>query len=301
MRKYYTLLLVVLMSVASVSSSFAQQRKPKKSNTSFVARTTPHKPATEDPAMAVLLQNPLAQRNNYETPRDFEDYLVQLAMTNNPELEAVGYQLEIDRQEILLAKKEWNKNLTTGINVNESNLPYFMVNTLNIKTIGGREIDLDRIPQTVNYPFWNLGFNFNVGDILNRKNKVAIAETRQKITQTEGKRRKMEIRALVLGRYQKYLATIEVLKVRLQLVDVAEANKSAVSNAYAVNKAKIEEYNEANKSYFLALEEKVKAESDIKLAKYELEEVIGAKWEVVEKMKAAYDDANKTKEEIKKN
>ncbi|MFM2267242.1 MAG: hypothetical protein RL757_683 [Bacteroidota bacterium] len=290
MRKLFAV--VLLLCLFAPSSTFAQQRKFKKSKKSFFPKTELNEPV-RDPAAAVLLPNPLAGRIENEPPRDFEDYLVQLAIANNPDIEAVGHKLEIDRQEISLAKKEWNKNLTAGINVNESNLPYFLVNTLNITKINGREIDLGRIPQTVNYPFWNLGLNLNVGDILNRKHKIKIAETKQKITLTEGKRRKTEVRMEVLTRYQKYLSTFEILKVRLQLVDAAEANKISVANLYAVNKAKIDEYNEANKAYFEALEEKVKAESEIKLAKYELEGVLGERWETVEKMKLAYENAEK--------
>jgi hypothetical protein len=78
-------------------------------------------------------------------------------------------------------------------------------------------------------------------------------------------------------------------------LDVTEANKVQISELFSLNKAKFEEYNMANKSYFDALEGKIKAEWDIKAAKSVLEEMIGSKWESIEKIKAAYDELEKNK------
>ena len=101
------------------------------------------------------------------------------------------------------------------------------------------------------------------------------------------------------------------LKIALPLLFIAfvasnckkdkEDPKPTVLTASTNIQAKIDEYNEANKAYFEALEEKVKAESEIKLAKYELEGVLGTRWEAVEKMKTAYENAEKEqKKEIQK-
>jgi outer membrane protein TolC len=198
--------------------------------------------------------------NDVSRPRDFEDYLVQLAWVNSPETEASQYQLDINRQEISLAKKDWTRNLSTSINFNESNYPYFLVNTLGIRSIGGREIDLARIPNTVNYPLWNLGATLNFGDLIFRKHKVKIAEDKHKLTELELARRKLKIRADVLILYQKYLLTFEIVKTRLQALDAAQSNQTSVANLYAINKVRIEDYNEANRVYFDALEAKLKAE-----------------------------------------
>jgi hypothetical protein len=51
----------------------------------------------------------------------------------------------------------------------------------------------------------------------------------------------------------------------------------------------------ANKSYFDALEGKIKAEWEIKAAKSVLEEMVGSKWESLDKVKMAYDELEKNK------
>lgn len=229
-------------------------------------------------------QNPTTTRPAAATAsRDFEEYLVQIAIANNPDLQAVTHKKEIDAQEILIAKKDWLKNSLVGLNINESNLPYFMVNTLGVRSLFGREIDLARIPNIVTYPLWNIGFGINISDMLNRKHKVKIAQERLKITDTEGVRRRTEIRVKVLQRYQKYLMAYEIYKIRLQALDIAETNQKNVTELFKVNKAKLDDYGSANKMYFDALEGKAKAEIDIKIARFDLEEVLGVKWEQVAK------------------
>ncbi len=234
--------------------------------------------------LVLFAQNPSSPRPSASNAsRDFEEYLVQIAIANNPDLQAVTHKKEIDAQEILLAKKDWLKNSLVGVNINESNLPYFMVNTLDVRTLFGREIDLARIPNIVTYPLWNVGVGINISDMVNRKHKIKIAQERQKITDTEGVRRRTEIRAKVLQRYQKYLMAYEIYKIRLQALDIAETNQKNVSELFKVNKAKLEDYSSANKIYFDALEGKAKAETDIKIARFDLEEVLGVKWEQVAK------------------
>jgi outer membrane protein TolC len=158
-----------------------------------------------------------------------------------------------------------------------------MVNTLGVRTMFGREIDLAKIPNIVTYPLWNVGVGINIGDLMNRKHKIKIAEERLKITDTEGIRRRTEIRSKVLQRYQKYLVAYEIYKIRLQALDVAEGNQKNISELFKANKAKMDDYGSANKAYFEALEGKAKAETDIKLARFDLEEVLGVKWEQVAK------------------
>ena len=50
-----------------------------------------------------------------------------------------------------------------------------------------------------------------------------------------------------------------------------------------------EDYNNANKAYFDAMDGRLKAQSEIKIRQIGIEEMIGVKWESVEKVKATYD------------
>lgn len=222
-------------------------------------------------------------------PATFEEYLVQLALINSPEAEGGKYEVEVRKQEIELAKKDWTRNLTTGLNFNDVSFPYFLVNTVGVEKIFGRQIDLTKLPTVATYPLWQIGIGVNVGDIFVRKHKVKAAESRRKISEMDLNLVKQKIKAEVLKRYQEYLVSIEILKVRLQSLDAAEANKIQISNLFSVNKASFQDFNESNKTFTDALEAKIKAESDIKIRKIAIEELTGVKWETVEKIKLTYD------------
>jgi outer membrane protein TolC len=230
-----------------------------------------------------------------EKPQNFEDYLVQLAIQNNPNVEGLNQEVSIRKEEIKVVKSDWQRNILIGYNLNESNFPYLLKNTFGVKNIWGRPIDESRVPQVVTYPLWNLGIQFNVGDLLQRKYKVRMAESKQKVAEYDVLSKKNKIRGEVMKAWNMFRGAQEVLKVRIQVLDVTEANKVQLSELFSLNKAKFEEYNMANKSYFDALEGKIKAEWDIKAAKSVLEEMIGSKWESVEKIKAAYDELEKNK------
>jgi outer membrane protein TolC len=228
--------------------------------------------------------------NNDAKPAEFEDYLVQLALKNNPSYESLTNQVTVKKEEIQLARKDWTRNLTSAINFNESNYPYFLVNYLGQKTFLGSQIDLAKIPSVVSYPLWNIGVGVNFGDLIVRKHKVKIAEEKVKIAEFDILDNKSKIKAEVLARYQTYLSTIEVLKIRLQSLDAAESSKNQLASLFAVNKVKFEDYSKANKDYFDALENKLKGDTEVKLAKIKLETILGVKWDTVEKVKTTYDD-----------
>ncbi len=223
-------------------------------------------------------------------PTSFDEYLVQLAITNSPELEGAKYEIEARNQEIGIAKKEWLRNFQAGLNINDVSVPYFVKYTLGIDQIGGRVIDFSRI---VPSPLWNIGIGINLADISSRKNKVKFAEQRKKVGETEMTLRRQRLRAEVLKRYQEFLTTYEVLKVRVQALDVADANRTQLSNLFSLNKARFEDYNLSTKTFFDAQEGKVKAEADTRIKKIALEELIGVKWETVERIKTTYEDIDR--------
>ncbi len=225
-------------------------------------------------------------------PTNFEDYLVSLAWKNNPSNDALGYKVEFEKQERGVAKKEWTRNLTLGSNLNESNYPYFLVNYLNKKQINGRDIDLTKIPTVVTYPLWNIGIGVNIGDLIVRKHKIKAADQKIKIAEADVNQQKLKIRAETLSRYQKYISTFEVLKARIQSLSTAEANKAFIADLWSENKVKFEDSNEANKTYFEALEAKINADLEVKLAKINVEEIVGIKWEVLEKFKGTFKQKN---------
>ena len=221
-------------------------------------------------------------------PATFEEYLVQLTWKNSPELEGSNYEIDARRQEISLAKKDWTRNMQAGLNFNDVSFPYFVRYGLGVKEIGGRPIDTSRFTRIATYPLWQIGININVGDFIVRKHKVKFAQNRVKISESEQNFKKQKLRGEILKRYQEYLSSKDILKVRLQSLDAADANKTQISNLFSVNKAKFEDYNTANKAYFDALESKVRGEGEIKIKKIALEEMLGFKWELLEPIYESY-------------
>ena len=245
-------------------------------------------------SFSVFAQSNVAQNENVSPlnvarPSNFEDYLVQLAITNSPELEGSKYDIEMRKQEISLAKKDWTKNLQTGLNFNDVSFPYFLKYNLGIDRYFGKTIDTSRFSRIATYPLWQIGLGVNFADVFQRKNKIKFAENRKKLSETEMNFKRQKLKAEVLKRYQEYLVTLEILKVRLESQDAADANKVQIAALFKANKATFTDYNEANKTYADSRENTIKGESDIKLKKIALEELIFVKWEQVEKVKATYD------------
>lgn len=221
-------------------------------------------------------------------PETFEEYLVQLAWKNSPEIEGSTYEIEAKRQEISLAKKEWTRNLQAGLNFNDVSFPYFVRYSLGVKEINGQLVDTSRFTRIATSPLWQIGVGINFGDLIVRKHKVAFARNKVKISESEQNFKKQKLRGEILKRYQEYLSSKDILKVRFQSLDAAEANKVQIANLFSINKVKFEDYNTANKAYFDALENKVRGEGEIKLKKIALEELLGFKWEKIEPIQDSY-------------
>jgi outer membrane protein TolC len=281
-----------LIGLCIITSVASAQQPDKKSSPTTTKSTTPVKGA---PQQGQPTDATATYTGGTEKPQNFEDYLVQLAIQNNPNIEGLSQEVSIRKEEIKVVKSDWKRNILIGYNLNESNFPYLLKNTFGVEKLFGRVIDQSRVPQVVTYPLWNAGIQFNIGDLTQRKYKVKMAESKQKVAESEVSSKKNKIRGEVLKAWNTFRSAQEVLKVRIQVLDVTEANKVQISELFSLNKAKFEEYNMANKSYFDALEGKIKAEWDIKAAKAALEEVISSKWESIEKIKGAYDELDKNK------
>jgi outer membrane protein TolC len=221
-------------------------------------------------------------------PATFEEYLVQLTWKNSPEIEGSNYEIDARRQEIFLAKKEWTRNLQAGLNFNDVSFPYFVRYSLGVKEIGGKIVDTSRFTRIATSPLWQIGVSLNFGDLIVRKHKVKYAQNKVKISEWDQNLKKQKLRGEVLKRYQEFLSSRDILKVRLQSLDAAEANKVQIANLFSVNKVKFEDYNTANKAYFDALENKVRGEGEIKVKKIALEELLGCKWERIEPIQDSY-------------
>jgi outer membrane protein TolC len=228
--------------------------------------------------------------NLKQNPNSFEDYLVQLAWQNSGHLESYKYESEARKQEIDLAKKDWTRFLQAGLNLNDVSLPSYLYYNMDVKKFLGNDINPNRFTQIATYPIWNIGLGVSFGDLIMRKNKVKYAENRKKVVDSDMNAEKQKIKGEILKRYQEFLMVQEVLKVRIQALDAAQANKSQMENMFAVNKISFSDLTQANKAYFDALEAKVQFDSEVKIRKIAMEELLGIKWEKVEIMKGNFDN-----------
>jgi outer membrane protein TolC len=244
-------------------------------------------------AQSTFAQNENISPMSQSRPTSFEDYLVQLALNSSPELEGSKYEIESHKQEIALAKKDWTKNMQAGVNLNDVSLPYFVKYNLGVDRIGNNLIDTTRFARIATYPLWQIGLSVNFGDLIQRKHKIKFAESKKKMSESDANLKRQKLKAEVLTRYQEYLATLEILKVRLESQDAADANKVQLAALFKANKATFTDYNEANKTFADARENTIKGEYEIKLKKIALEELVNTKWENLEKVKATYDAIKK--------
>jgi outer membrane protein TolC len=269
MRPYTTLLLLLLLLPLFARTQNTQDSIPSAGSI-----------RTATPSMPIPLDN---------RPRNFEDYLVNLAWQYSFEIEAAQYEVEARKQDIQLARKEWTRNLHSGLNFNDVSLPSLLKYNFGIDSLFGRRIDDSRLSRIATFPVWQVGIGINFGDILNRKHKIKFAENRVKIGEAEMNAKRQKLRGEVLKRYQAFLSTFDILKIRIKALDAAETLQTQISSLFSVNKVKLEDYLTANKAYFDALESKARIEGEMLLKKIELEELIGIKWEQAEKMKQNYD------------
>lgn len=196
--------------------------------------------------------------------RDFSEYLVQLAWMNGPDgliaIEEVKNALSADKN----VKKEWMRDVQATFNLNEANL---------------RSADTTN---NVFFPRYNLGLNLNLYNILSQKEKNKISKRDIDIAEQKVNKRKLEIRAETLTRYANYKLAHDILKARTLVEQDMNATYILVQQLYKNDEKTLEDYTTASAAYFAAQEARIRAENDVLLAKYRVEEMIGLKWEQVQ-------------------
>lgn len=223
-------------------------------------------------ALLLLSSQVYAQRTNFDKvvlpldvrAKDYKELLVQLAWLNNPDNDNLSRVVSVEKDKVKLEKKSWTNGVTASFNLNEGNF----VNQSNLF-----------------FPIYNLNASVTLGTILNTPHKVKIAQQNVKIAENKVNQQKLQLRAEVLRRYETYLASIEILRVRTQALEDARTLKTATVRKFEQGLASVEDYAQALKSYSEALEGGTTAESNIKVAKIAVEEMIGMTLEDVQALK----------------
>lgn len=216
--------------------------------------------------------NAQAQRTNFDRivippeqiARDYKESLVQLAWVNNPDNKVLDHEVNIAEIEKKAAKRIWMESVQASFNLNEGN---FQSET----DPGGNLF----------FPKYNFSASISIGSLLKTSTETKKAEQKLDIAHHKVNQRKLQIRAETLSRYEDYLTALEMLKLRTQAVEDFYASYLAVTKKFKESRSSLEEYNQASTTYYTALENKLRAESDVNLAKIALEEIIGVKLEEV--------------------
>ncbi len=193
-------------------------------------------------------------------PDVFRDYLVQLAWLNTPTSEALSYEMNIAQQEIKNRKLGWSS--AVGINVGLTQ---------------NQAIDSLGVGATPNFfsPRVSFGATINILPLLVTPGRVKIAREKLKIAESDLDAEKLKTRAEVYRRYEAYLLALEVLKVRTQMNEDAASNYKLMLELFKNDEATFENYNDANIAYYKAQEERLAAETEVRLAIISIEELIG--------------------------
>ena len=195
-----------------------------------------------------------------QTPKAFEDYLVQLAWFNSPENLVYKEKIDIASNNAKISKWEWLDDVSVTFNFNEGN-------------IGGVD------DGNIFFPRYNLGLALSPAAILARPNQSKIAQKEVLITELEEQQKMLEVRAEVLRRYEAYELAVEVLKLKTQAAEEAGNIYQLVSNQFEDGKVNFKDFTDASGFYHGANEEKAIAKSQLNTSIIALEELIGIPWE----------------------
>ncbi len=214
-----------------------------------------------EPARIVL---PEGQR-----PATMEDYLVQLAWQNHPANRATAVEENIARQEVELERKKWHDEVRFTFNLNEVSLDNVL------------HPDPDNL---IIYPLYQFSTSVSLGTFTNNRRKRRIAEQRVRLAELETQERMLELRKAVLTRYRQFRLMQGIYRVRLQAEEDARTNHTLARQQFTRGEIPLEELNAAAQTYHSAQVDRLQAEADIELARYELEEILGVDWNRVERV-----------------
>ncbi|MBK8442002.1 MAG: TolC family protein [Sphingobacteriales bacterium] len=197
-----------------------------------------------------------------QKPREFEEQLVQLAWKNYPENRNFESKLRMEQERRELAKWDWAKDFKASVNLTDRLLH-------------------SNSQENIFFPLVTVSLGVDLGTIVGRKRELKIAKEHIDIAKNDINEQKLFVRAETLRRYRLYLGAMDILKVRLQAVDDTYNTYTLLSQKFKQGDATLEEYNQSADIYNDAQEAKIRAETDVAIAKLNLEELIGVKLEEV--------------------
>ncbi|PWT97812.1 MAG: hypothetical protein C5B52_13280 [Bacteroidetes bacterium] len=190
---------------------------------------------------------------------DIRERLVQLAI-QNPSFEIADGNIAIAEYNLKIAKNSWLDKFYVIGNVNES--------VINGTSTAGN----------IYYPKVNVGVNLPLGTFSRRNSEMNIAKETIAIGQAQKNEKYREIRALVLTSYEDYLQRKALLELQNELATEQYTAYLTAQKQYADGEIKIDDLNQAYKSYNVELAKQRTLERDLNVSIIEIEKFIGVKF-----------------------
>ena len=192
-----------------------------------------------------------------------QERLVQIAWQNYPKNKILQHKLKQAYEQAELARNSWkeafnfNSQFNVGSNPDTLNSPIGRGNSSNANTGFG------------------VGISMNLGAIFNNKIRTKVAMEDIKVAEETLNMQKLAVRSQVLQRYQVYLSTITVLRLRTQSAEEAFGAYILAKEQFMNGEIPLPEYNQAFLLQTNTTEAKAEYESKVLLSKIALEEIIG--------------------------
>lgn len=196
--------------------------------------------------------------------RDIAEYMVQLAWLNSPEGSMAETERLITLSENKNTRKEWMRDVNASFNFNESNLR-------GADTLGN-----------VFFPRYNFGLTLNLYNILSQKEKNNIAKRRINLAEEQIHLRKRAVRVEALSAWAEFLLARQIFKERSTVELDLNNNFILIQQLYKSDEATLEQYTTTSATYYQAREARIRAQTELQIAQYKLEAIIGLRWEQVQ-------------------
>jgi FKBP-type peptidyl-prolyl cis-trans isomerase len=203
--------------------------------------------------------------------------LVQLAWQNYPLNEVAELGVASAKKAVTMSKLDLLNNVSGTFNAND----FTVQNGLFTPQKQALDANGNPVVGAYFYPRYNVSVRLSIGDIILTPMKVSKNKLQVKVTEAQVRAQKLNIRAEMLRRYQVYLTSIEVLKLRVKAVEEAHLIHLLVTKKFKKGEAILEDYNKSFLTFNNAQEAKVTAEGQVYLTKNSIEEMIGLKLEEV--------------------
>lgn len=195
----------------------------------------------------------------------FEEKLVQLAWRNDPNNHVVIKQSASAQIDTKIATWNWLNYVELRANVNEFVL----------------DPSSDAQGRSAFYPKYNISFALPLGSLGTNGLEVKRRRVAASIAEDNIKAQKLAVRAEILTRYARYQLAEQKYKIQKETTEQSDVNYKYIEQRFKDGQEDLTTYNnilERNTTQQLRL---LELEADMKIAKYDVEEMIGTKLENV--------------------